>query len=152
MGWTAPWACSRACLQGDTLINLDWETEGSFDIGSAGGDYGNVDTSYAEVETPAATAAYTVTVSGLQGGHSGVDINMGRGHATKLLVRLLSPAAAQYGVRLAQIAGGTAANAIPTSATALVVVPERSDRCVPEIRPAVRRGSSKASWRRWNPI
>ena len=110
-------------LQGDTLINLDWETEGSFDIGSAGGDYGNVDTTYAEVETPAATAAYTVTVSGLQGGHSGVDINMGRGHATKLLVRLLSPAAGQYGVRLAQLAGGTAANAIPTSATALVVVP-----------------------------
>ncbi len=110
-------------LQGDTLINLDWETEGSFDIGSAGGDYGNVDTSYTEIETPPATAAYTVTVSGLRGGHSGVDIDKGRGHATKLLVRLLSPAAAQFGVRLAQIAGGTAANAIPTSASALIVVP-----------------------------
>ena len=106
-------------LQGDTLINLDWETEGSFDIGSAGGDYANIDATYAEVETPAATAAYTVTVSGLQGGHSGVNINEGRGHATKLLVRLLSPAAAQYGVRLAQIEGGTAANAIPTSAARL---------------------------------
>jgi dipeptidase D len=110
-------------LQGDTLINLDSETEGEFTIGSAGGNYGNVDTSYDEVETPSATAAYTVTVSGLQGGHSGVDINEGRGHATKLLVRLLSPAAAQYGVRLAQIEGGTAANAIPTLASALVVVP-----------------------------
>ena len=110
-------------LQGDTLINLDWETEGSFDIGSAGGDYANIDATYAEVETPAATAAYTVTLSGLQGGHSGVDINMGRGHATKLLVRLLSPAAAQYGMRLARIEGGTAANAIPDLATALVVVP-----------------------------
>ena len=65
-----------------------------------------------------------MTVSGLQGGHSGVDIDKGRGHATKLLVRLLSPAAAQYGVRLAQIEGGTAANAIPTSASALVVVPD----------------------------
>ena len=110
-------------LQGDTLINLDWETEGSFDIGSAGGDYANIDATYAEVETPAATAAYTVTLSGLQGGHSGVDINMGRGHATKLLVRLLSPAVAQYGMRLARIEGGTAANAIPALATALVVVP-----------------------------
>ncbi len=110
-------------LQGDILINLDSETEGEFTIGSAGGDYGNIDTGYDEVETPAATAAYTVTVSGLQGGHSGVDIDKGRGHATKLLVRLLSPAAAQYGVRLAQIAGGTAANAIPTMASALVVVP-----------------------------
>ena len=95
-----------------------------FTIGSAGGDYVSVDGGYTEVATPAATAAYTVTVSGLQGGHSGVNINEGRGHATKLLVRLLSPAAAQYGVRLAQIAGGTAANAIPTSASALVVVPD----------------------------
>ena len=111
-------------LQGDILINLDSETEGEFTIGSAGGDYVDVDGSYTEVATPAATAAYTVTVSGLQGGHSGVNINEGRGHATKLLVRLLSPAAAQYGVRLAQIAGGTAANAIPTSASALVVVPD----------------------------
>ena len=110
-------------LQGDILINLDSEKEGVFDIGSAGGDYVNVDGGYAEVATPAATAAYTVTVSGLQGGHSGVNINEGRGHATKLLVRLLSSAAGQYGVRLAQLAGGTAANAIPTSATALVIVP-----------------------------
>jgi dipeptidase D len=110
-------------LHGDILINLDWETEGTFTIGSAGGDYGKVDTSYAEVATPAVTAAYTVTVSGLQGGHSGMDIDKGRGHATKLLVRLLSPAAEQYGVRVAQIEGGTAANAIPTLASALVVVP-----------------------------
>ena len=115
---------SSDALQGDILINLDSETEGEFTIGSAGGDYVGVDGGYTEVDTPAATAAYTMTVSGLQGGHSGVNINEGRGHATKLLVRLLSPTAAQYGVRLAQITGGTAANAIPTSASALVVVPD----------------------------
>ena len=111
-------------LQGDTLINLDSEDEGVFTIGSAGGDYIDVDTTYAEVAPPAATAAYTVTVSGLQGGHSGVDIDKGRGHATKLLVRLLSPATEQFGVRLAKIAGGDAANAITREATALVVVPD----------------------------
>lgn len=110
-------------LQGDTLINLDWETEGVFAIGSAGGDYGNVDTTYAEAPAPESAAAYTVTVSGLQGGHSGMDINLGRGHATKLLVRLLSPAVDTYGLRVATIAGGTAANAIPTIASALVLVP-----------------------------
>ena len=65
-----------------------------------------------------------MTVSGLQGGHSGVDIDKGRGHATKLLVRLLNSTVEQYRVRLAQIEGGTAANAIPSSATALVVVPD----------------------------
>ena len=110
-------------LQGDILINLDSETEGEFTIGSAGGEYGNVDTTYAEVETVPDSAAYTVTVSGLQGGHSGVDINKGRGHATKLLVRLLSRPPSNTACGVAQLAGGTAANAIPTSATALVVVP-----------------------------
>ena len=116
-------ACA-GLLQGDTLINLDSEDEGVFTIGSAGGDYVNIDASYSEVALPAGVAAYTVTVSGLQGGHSGVDIDKGRGHATKLLVRLLTAAAEQYGVRLAQIEGGTASNAIPTEASALVVVPD----------------------------
>lgn len=111
-------------LQGDTLINLDSEDEGVFTIGSAGSDYINVDTSYAEVPAPTATTAYTVTVSGLRGGHSGVNIGEGRGHATKLLVRLLSPAAEPYGLRLAHIEGGTAANAIPTTASALVLLPD----------------------------
>lgn len=110
-------------LLGSILINLDSETEGEFTIGSAGGEYVTIDTDYAEVAAPDGVAAYSVTVSGLQGGHSGVDIDKGRGHATKLLVRLLSPAAQQYGVRLASIAGGDASNAITREATALVVVP-----------------------------
>jgi dipeptidase D len=110
-------------LHGTILINLDWETEGTFLISSAGGEYARVKAPYAEEETPDGVQAYQVTVSGLTGGHSGADINLGRGHATKLLVRLLSVAAPQYGLRLAGIAGGTAANAIPQSATALVTVP-----------------------------
>ncbi len=111
-------------LQGDILINLDWETEGVFAIGSAGGDYADVNTTYPEVDAPDGGVAAKVTVSGLQGGHSGTDINLGRGHATKLLVRLLSVAAGSYGVRLAWIEGGTAANAIPKEASAVVFVPE----------------------------
>ena len=116
-------------------------------------DYIDVDTTYAEVASPAAAAAYTVTVSGLQGGHSGVDIDKGRGHATKLLVRLLSPATGQYGVRLGKIAGGDAANAITREATALVVVPQngRADAFLQTIQ-QYKEESSRASWRRWNPI
>ena len=110
-------------LQGKILINLDSETEGEFTIGSAGGEYANVTATYPEVEIPDGVAAYQVSVAGLQGGHSGVDVNLGRGHATKLLVRFLTEAAAQNGVRLAQIAGGDAANAITREASALVVVP-----------------------------
>jgi dipeptidase D len=110
-------------LQGEILINLDSETEGEFTIGSAGGEYANIKATYAESAVPADVAAYNVTVSGLKGGHSGVDINLGRGHATKLLVRFLSEATGKYGVRVAQIASGTAANAIPRDASALVTVP-----------------------------
>ncbi len=110
-------------LQGSIVINLDSETEGEFTIGSAGGAYANIETTYAESAVPAGMAAYQVSVGGLKGGHSGVDINRGRGHASKLLVRLLKEAAGKYGVRVAQIASGTAANAIPRDASALVVVP-----------------------------
>jgi dipeptidase D len=110
-------------LQGTTLINLDWETEGALLISSAGGEYARIKAPYGEVNTPDGVQAYQVSVSGLTGGHSGTDINLGRGHATKLLVRLLSVAAPEYGVRLAEITGGTAANAIPQEATALVAVP-----------------------------
>ncbi len=110
-------------LQGDILINLDSEKVGEFTIGSAGGEYAEVNIEYAQAPVLASAEAYTVSVSGLQGGHSGVDINLGRGHATKLLVRFLKGAATNYGVRLAQIAGGTAANAIPREASALIVVP-----------------------------
>jgi dipeptidase D len=111
-------------LKGDILINLDSETEGIFTIGSAGGEDADIQATYPEVAVPAGMAAYRVSVSGLKGGHSGVDINLGRGHATKLLVRLLQETSAKYGLRLAQIAGGSAANAIPREATALVVVPQ----------------------------
>ncbi|MCB9158246.1 MAG: M20/M25/M40 family metallo-hydrolase [Caldilineaceae bacterium] len=64
-------------LQGRILINLDSETEGEFTIGSAGGEYAAVDATYAQTPPQADGVAYAVTVSGLKGGHSGVDINRG---------------------------------------------------------------------------
>lgn len=70
------------------------------------------------------TVAYQVKVRGLRGGHSGMDIDKGRGHATKLLVRLLRLEALGDHVGVAGLAGGTAANAIPREASALIVVPE----------------------------
>jgi dipeptidase D len=107
-------------LKGSILINIDWETEGSFDIGSAGGGHVNVNSSYTQTPAPADMVSYQVKISGLQGGHSGVDINQGRGSATKLLVRLLKEAAGTYGLRLANLNGGTTTNAIPSEADAVV--------------------------------
>ena len=110
-------------LQGTTLINLDSEEEGTFTIGSAGGEHAEVHFDYEQVAAPADMAAYQVEVNGLQGGHSGVDINLGRGNAAKLLVRLLRETANQYGLRMASIESGTAGNAIPREAAALVLLP-----------------------------
>ncbi len=111
-------------LHGTTLINLDSEEEGTFTIGSAGGERANVTSSYAQEPVPAEMMSYQAKVAGLKGGHSGVDINLGRGHATKILVRLLKEAAEPYGLRVATISSGTAGNAIPREAEALVFIAE----------------------------
>ena len=113
-------------LHGSDYINIDSEVEGQFTIGSAGGMTVQSSLAYqGHIGGPinVTTAYYTVTVTGLTGGHSGLDINKGRGSATKLLVRALWPAGTQYGVRLVSLQGGTAHNAIPTEANAIVMVP-----------------------------
>jgi dipeptidase D len=111
-------------LKGRILINLDSEEEGKFTIGSAGGEHANVQSSYPQVPAPADMVSYQVKVKGLTGGHSGLNINLGRGNAIKLLARLLKGAVAPYGLRLASFAGGTAPNAIPRDASALVFLPD----------------------------
>jgi dipeptidase D len=110
-------------LQGRTYINLDSENEGVFTIGSAGGELVDINATYTQSSAPENMLAYQVKVSGLQGGHSGVDIDKDRGHATKLLVRLLKGAIQPYSLVIASLAGGTAANAIPTEAEATVFLP-----------------------------
>jgi len=110
-------------LHGSNYVNLDQHEEGHFVIGSAGGLTAQSSLAYQAVPLGTGTfAAYTVTVTGLTGGHSAMDIDKGRGHAVKLLVRLLSPAGEQFGLRLASLQGGTAKNAIPVEANALVVL------------------------------
>lgn len=111
-------------LQGSYLINLDQEQEGEFLIGSAGGVTADVAAGYALVAAPEGLQGYEVAVGGLTGGHSGVDIDKGRGNAIKLLVRLLRDTPETLGLRLAALEGGTAPNSIAAHAVALVGVPE----------------------------
>jgi dipeptidase D len=111
-------------LQGSILINLDSEWDGVFLIGAAGGGHVSVTSSYPQVPAPAGMVSYQVKVQGLKGGHSGVDIDLGRGHAIKLLVRLLKGAIEPYELRVASLIGGTAANAIPREAAAVVLLPD----------------------------
>lgn len=111
-------------LDGDILLNLDSEDEGELYIGCAGG----IDTSgifnYKEESVPDGMAAFKITVKGLKGGHSGLDINLGRGNANKIMNALLLTASDKYGLRLASIEGGNLRNAIPREAFATAVVPE----------------------------
>lgn len=122
-GFTGVNGLKAGVLKSDYLINVDWEGEGTFAIGSAGGV--NVDTVGKYTQEPARTdtRTYQVSVKGLQGGHSGVDINKGSGSAGKLLARLLWSADA-FDVRIAAINGGERYNAITREAVALVTVPK----------------------------
>ncbi|MCC7318076.1 MAG: aminoacyl-histidine dipeptidase [Bacteroidales bacterium] len=110
-------------LFGDILLNMDSEDEGELYVGCAGGvdTTGNFTATLEPVDSNA--AAYKISLTGLKGGHSGLDINLGRGNANKIMNALMTLAAAKYGMRLAAIEGGSLRNAIPRESFATVVVP-----------------------------
>jgi len=111
-------------LKGDILINMDSEDEGELYVGCAGGIDGDISFRYKEVEVEEGDVALKISLTGLKGGHSGVDINLQRGNANKLMFRFLKDAVADYEARLASIDGGSLRNAIPREAFAVVTVPE----------------------------
>ncbi len=110
-------------LQGKTLINLDTEEWGHFYLGCAGG----VDVEVAhDCERQALPSDYAIVrfdVSGLRGGHSGIDIHRVRGNAIKLLAEALRDLASLTDLRLIEMKGGTARNAIPREAYAVCALP-----------------------------
>ena len=110
-------------LTGDILINMDSEDEGELYVGCAGGVDANITFRYKEVEVEEGDVALKVSLTGLKGGHSGVDINLQRGNANKLMFRFLKDAVADYEARLASVDGGSLRNAIPREAFAVVTVP-----------------------------
>jgi len=111
-------------LKGDILLNLDSETEGELYVGCAGGIDATIGFNYREEKVPGQMQAFRLAVKGLKGGHSGMDINLGRGNSNKLLFRFLKTYAKDLGLRLASVSGGTLRNAIPRESFAVVVVPE----------------------------
>jgi dipeptidase D len=111
-------------LKGDILINMDSEDEGELYVGCAGGLDANISFAYSEVEIPEGDVALKVSLTGLKGGHSGVDIHLQRANANKLMFRFLKTAVAEYEARLASIDGGSLRNAIPREAFAVITVPE----------------------------
>ena len=111
-------------LQGDILINMDSEDEGELYVGCAGGIDADITFRYKEVEVPEGDVALKISLTGLKGGHSGVDIHLQRANANKLMFRFLKVAVSDLDARLASIDGGSLRNAIPREAFAVVTVPE----------------------------
>ncbi|MES2048418.1 MAG: aminoacyl-histidine dipeptidase, partial [Pseudomonadota bacterium] len=115
-GMTGAFGLQAGMLEAEILINTDSEQEGEIYMGCAGG----VD---AEITLPVQWQpahsdhlAFTLSISGLKGGHSGVNIHLGRGNANKLLARFLAGHALELGLALSQIQGGSLRNAIPREA------------------------------------
>jgi dipeptidase D len=121
-GMTGAFGLQGGQLKGEIMLNMDSEDEGELYVGCAGGLDANINFSYTPVQVPDNCVAAGVRIGGLKGGHSGLDISLGRGNANKLLFRFLKQAVEKFDVKLASIDGGSLRNAIPRDAFAIVVV------------------------------
>ena len=120
-------------LTGDILLNLDSEHWGKFVIGSAGGIDVTATLEYKEVETDAEDVAVKVTLKGLRGGHSGLEIHEGRANANKLMVRFVREAIEECEARLASWHGGNMRNAIPFKAEVVLTLPKDNVEMVKDL-------------------
>lgn len=127
-GMTGAFGLRAGVLKGRILLNLDSEDEGTLFIGCAGGGDSVVKVPVTRTDVPPGAKGYAVKVSGLKGGHSGLDIPRNRGNAIKILARALEAGAGIDGAMLACLSGGNKRNAIPREATACLWVPaDRAD-------------------------
>lgn len=122
-GMTGAFELKGGLLSAPILLNLDTEEDNELTIGCAGGLDVTATGSYKEEAVPSGHSGQRITVKGLNGGHSGTEIHLGRGNANKLMNRLLMAGEA-HGLRVAAVEGGSLRNAIPRESTATVAVPE----------------------------
>ena len=123
-GMTGAMALKGGLLDGGILLNLDSEDDSEITIGCAGGVDVTVTGSFDMVEAEEGSKAYSLAVKGLTGGHSGMDIHLGRGNANRLLNRILLEASNEVGIGIAAIRSGGLRNAIPREGSAIVTVDE----------------------------
>ncbi len=106
-------------LKGNILLNLDSEDEGELFIGCAGGIDVNINWNYEPADFKA-VACYKIALSGLKGGHSGIDINLGRANANRVMVKMLDDLSKQIPFCLVSFSGGNLRNAIPRESEAVI--------------------------------
>lgn len=122
-GMTGAFGLEPGILQGRILLNTDSEQDGDVYMGCAGGVDANITLPYQVDNVPSHHQAYQLKISGLRGGHSGINIHEGRASANKLLAELLVDITTLTDVRLAEVSGGTLRNAIAREASALITLP-----------------------------
>jgi len=121
-GMTGAFGLQPGEFKGDILINTDSEQEGEVYMGCAGGIDGNASFALKFEPVKEGYTAFNLSLLGLKGGHSGVDIDTGRANANKLLVRFLLQAQKQFNIQLTELNGGSLRNAIPREADASFVI------------------------------
>jgi dipeptidase D len=123
-GLTGANSLTPGLLESNTLLNLDSEEEGALYVGCSGGRDTTGTWRLSFDPAPAGSTAVTVKVGGLKGGHSGLEIDKGRGNAIKILNRVIARLSTAGGGRLSRIDGGNKRNAIPREAEAVVFLPK----------------------------
>ena len=121
-GMTGAMGLKGGILTGDILLNLDTEEDDEIGVGCAGGVDVTARRNYEQEETPEFKLGYKITVKGLQGGHSGMEIITGLGNANKIMNRLLFDGFENFGLRISEVDGGSLRNAIPRESNAVVVI------------------------------
>jgi dipeptidase D len=123
-GMTGAFNLKPDFVKGRILMNLDSEDEGELYIGCAGGINTTGTFTFKPESTPAGSKAFKINLTGLKGGHSGIDIILGRGNANKLMNRFLWKCLRDFDLRIASIEGGSLRNAIPRESFVTAVIPE----------------------------
>lgn len=119
-GMTGAMGLQANYLNGEILLNLDTEDDNEIDIGCAGGIDVTAENTYHEVGVPINSSGFSISVTGLKGGHSGMDIHKGLGNANKIMNRLLYET--KEFIRISEINGGSLRNAIPRESFATISV------------------------------
>ncbi len=129
-GMSGAKAIDATWLKGRILLNLDTEQDNELTIGCAGGADVTASAAYKPEPSKPTCRFFQWSVRGLAGGHSGMEIHLGRGNANKIMNRLLWQAARKFGLRISRIEGGSLRNAIPRESTAVVcMAADQVDAC-----------------------
>ena len=126
VGMVGAFGLQKGFLNGKLMLNLDTEEDGELCIGCAGGADVNITFRYKDdTNLEVGDKAYKISLTGLKGGHSGAQIELGRANANKLMNRFLKELVRNYEARLSSVKGGSLRNAIPRESFAIVTIPEQ---------------------------